>query len=153
MLIVIMENRRSGTDHRQCDRPHTSIAWRSRGQFHRSSHAGCPSKPAELPGLVFRLTQGVTDNSCPLAFTNKANLASQLVAAKLSFTGFSEDLPSAGYTGCKADKYRRKHNPWVNFDNVASSSNQPFTAFPSTNLAAALPTVSIVVPKYVQRPP
>ncbi len=56
-------------------------------------------------------TQGVTDNGCPLAFRNQANRASQLVAAKLTFTGFSEDLPSAGYTGCKADRYRRKHNP------------------------------------------
>ena len=144
VLIVIMENEDQEQIIGSATAPYINSLAQAGANFTSSHAVAHPSQPNYL-ALFSGSTQGVTDNSCPLAFTNKANLASQLVAAKLSFTGFSEDLPSAGYTGCKADQYRRKHNPWVNFDNVASSSNQPFTAFPSTNLAA-LPTVSIVVP-------
>ncbi len=89
----------------------------------------------------------MTDNGCPLAFRNQANRASQLVAAKLTFTGFSEDLPSAGHTGCKADRYRRKHNPWVNFDNVASSSNQLYGLPPIGKTVAAAPITGIWTPQ------
>jgi|SRR6266568_2986347 len=59
-------------------------------------------------------------------------------------TADSESMPSDGYTGCSSGKYPRKHNPWVNFSNVSSSSNLRFADFP-TNYAS-LPKVSIVVP-------
>lgn len=144
VLIVIMENEDQEQIIGNPNAPYINSLAQSGANFTNSHAVAHPSQPNYL-ALFSASTQGVTDNSCPLAFRNKANLAAQLVAARLSFTGFSEDLPSPGYTGCKAEKYRRKHNPWVNFDNVDGSSNQPFSAFPSTNLAA-LPTVSIVVP-------
>ena len=144
VLMVIMENEDQEQIIGNVNAPYINSLAQAGANFTSSHAVAHPSQPNYL-ALFSGSTQGVTDNSCPLAFRNKANLASQLATARLSFTGFSEDLPSAGYTGCKADKYRRKHNPWVNFDNVDDSSNQPFTAFPSTNLAA-LPTVSIVVP-------
>ena len=40
--------------------------------------------------------------------------------------------------------YARKHNPWVNFSNVPTESNQSFAAFPSD--FSYLPTLSFVVP-------
>jgi phosphatidylinositol-3-phosphatase len=69
----------------------------------------------------------------------------------LSFGGYSESLPSVGFTGDKAkDKdgvYRRKHNPWVNFSNVPISVNMRWKDFPSKAADFdTLPTVSIVVP-------
>jgi phosphatidylinositol-3-phosphatase len=67
-----------------------------------------------------------------------------LNAKGLSFTGFSEDLPSVGFTGCHTNKYYRKHSPWVNFSNVPSNLNQPFSAFPKD--LNKLPTVSFVIP-------
>ena len=45
--------------------------------------------------------------------------------------GYSEGLPKAGFTGCTAGRYARKHNPWVNFADLPSSVNQPFTALPA----------------------
>lgn len=144
VLIVIMENEDQERIIGNPEAPYINSLARAGANFTDAHAVTHPSQPNYL-ALFSGSTQGVTDNSCPLTFTGRANLASQLVAAGLTFTGFSEDLPAPGYSGCAAAEYRRKHNPWVNFDNVNSSSNQPFTAFPSGNFAA-LPTVSVVVP-------
>ncbi|WP_273704210.1 alkaline phosphatase family protein [Candidatus Accumulibacter vicinus] len=144
VVIVIMENEDQEQIIGNANAPYINHLAQAGANFTDAHALTHPSQPNYL-ALFSGSTQDVTDNSCPLTFRKKANLASQLVAAKLTFSGFSEDLPTAGYTGCKAGKYRRKHNPWVNFDNVDASSNQPFTAFPGTDFAA-LPTVSIVVP-------
>ncbi|MEV6523003.1 alkaline phosphatase family protein [Longispora sp. NPDC051575] len=88
--------------------------------------------------------QGVTDDSCPKNFTNKGNLGSQLIGAGFTFKGYSEGMPSDGYTSCSSGKYVRKHNPWVNFDNVPAASNLRYSQFPTDY--TKLPTVSFVVP-------
>ncbi|HKF20948.1 MAG TPA: alkaline phosphatase family protein, partial [Candidatus Angelobacter sp.] len=101
-----------------------------------------PSQPNYLD-LFSGSNQAVTDDSCPHTFSTE-NLASELGAAGLSFTGFSEDLPAAGSTVCTSGAYARKHAPWINFTNVATAANQPFTSFP-TDLNT-LPTLSFVIP-------
>jgi acid phosphatase len=85
----------------------------------------------------------VTDDSCPQNFSGP-DLASQLAQAGHTFVGYSEDLPSEGYTGCRTGGYARKHNPWVNFSDVPASANQPYSALPTD--FSHLPTVSFVVP-------
>jgi len=102
--------------------------------------------------------QGVTTNNTPtnLPFTTP-NLGAQLIQSGRTFTGYSQTLPSVGFTGDTfggPSGYMRKHNPWVNWQNSGTppfpsntllpTTNQPFTAFP-TNFDA-LPTLSIVVP-------
>jgi acid phosphatase len=102
-----------------------------------------PSQPNYL-ALFSGSTQGVTDNNCLTPFTDRPNLARQLLDAGYSFTGYSEDLPSPGYTGCVHAGYAAKHNPWVHFADVPASVNQPYSAFPAD--LARLPTVAFVVP-------
>jgi hypothetical protein len=103
---------------------------------------GMPSQPNYL-ALFSGSTQGLSSDACPTMLAGP-NLASELIDHGLTFTGYSEGLPSVGYTGCSAGRYARKHNPWVDFTALPASVNQPFSAFPSdfTKLA----TVSIVVP-------
>jgi phospholipase C len=103
-----------------------------------------PSQPNYL-ALFSGSTQGITDDSCPHTFTT-GNLASELIAAGLSFTGYSESLPKAGSTVCTSGEYARKHSPWVNFSNIPTSDNQPFSSFPSSSNYSKLPTVSFVIP-------
>ncbi len=45
---------------------------------------------------------------------------------------YSESLPEAGFTGCNAGHYARKHNPAVNWQgiNLAPGVNQPLSALP-----------------------
>jgi len=101
-----------------------------------------PSQPNYI-AFFAGSTLGVTDNSCPHTFS-APNLGSELLGAGLTFAGYSQGLPSTGSTVCTSGSYMRKHNPWVNFTNVPSSANKPFTSFPST--FTSLPTLSIVVP-------
>ncbi|RMI31424.1 alkaline phosphatase family protein [Nocardia stercoris] len=106
-----------------------------------------PSQPNYLD-LFSGSNQGVTSDNCPQSFTGVANLGSDLIGAGKTFTGYSEAMPSDGYTGCSSGTYYRKHNPWVNFDNVPAASNRTFAAFPQGPAAdfTTLPTVSFVVP-------
>ena len=100
-----------------------------------------PSEPNYL-ALFSGSTQGLSSDSCPHQFAGP-NLAGSLIAAGNTFTGYSESLPSPGYTGCRAGPYARKHAPWVNFTLPAGTS-QPLTAFP-TDLSK-LPSLSFVIP-------
>jgi phosphatidylinositol-3-phosphatase len=101
-----------------------------------------PSQPNYL-GLFSGSTQGITDDSCPHAFS-ALSLESELIAARKTFVGYSEGLPAVGSTVCTSGLYVRKHAPWTDFSKDHSSDNQPFTSFPTS--FAKLPTVAWVVP-------
>ena len=111
-----------------------------------------PSQPNYLM-LYSGSNQGVTDDNVPAKtpFTT-CNLGSSLLAATLTFTGYSESMPSAGYLGTATSLYARKHNPWSDWqgtqtNGVPAKVNQPFSSFPGDyNL---LPTVSIIVPNII----
>ncbi|WP_323747619.1 alkaline phosphatase family protein [Catenulispora rubra] len=111
-----------------------------------------PSEPNYLD-LFSGTNQGITGDQCPVAI-DKPNEGAQLLAAGDTWDSYSEGLPSTGSTACTSGNYASKHNPWVNFqeapsssaNHIPSSSNQPFTNFPSSANFASLPTVSWVVP-------
>nr|WP_296070390.1 alkaline phosphatase family protein [uncultured Actinoplanes sp.] len=103
-----------------------------------------PSQPNYI-ALFSGSTQGVTNDDCPKTFS-AGNLGAQLIAGGYSFKGYSESMPSNGYTGCSSGTYRRKHNSWVDFSNVPAASNLTFASFPGSADYASLPTVSFVTP-------
>lgn len=113
--------------------------------YHGVEH---PSQPNYLD-LFSGFNQGITSDSCPHTLSSP-NLGSELIKAHFTFSGFSEDLPEAGYTGCSNSvlpwraTYARKHSPWVNFTNVPADNNRPMTDFPTDY--NQLPTVSFVIP-------
>lgn len=111
--------------------------------FTNSSGITHPSEPNYL-ALFSGSTQGVHSDATPKHPLSGPDLGGELIGAGQSFTGFSEGLPSVGFTGDKHGGYARKHNPWVDFTDVPASANQPFTAFPAD--LSQLPTVSFVVP-------
>lgn len=120
----------------------------SQGATFTNSHGVThPSEPNYL-SIFAGSTFGLTSDACPKTYTS-ANLAQELAQAGDTFAGYSESMPNAGYTGCYYPSssnalYARKHNPWVDFTNVSSSVNQPFTNFPSSY--SSLPTISFVIP-------
>jgi len=108
-----------------------------------------PSQPNYIM-LFSGSNQGVVNDNVPasLPFT-AANLGASLVQKGFTFTGYSESLPSVGYTGATSGNYARKHSPWINWqgtstNGIATTANQPYSAFP-TNYST-LPTVSFVIP-------
>jgi phosphatidylinositol-3-phosphatase len=102
-----------------------------------------PSQPNYI-ALFSGSTQGVTDDA--LHDISAPNLYGALLAASpsRSFAGYSEGLPSNGFTGEVSGEYVRKHAPWVSFASVPPEVNLPFSSFPSD--FTTLPNVSFVIP-------
>ena len=140
VVVVIMENRDYDLVIGSSQAPYINGTLVPQAALMTDSHAVThPSEPNYL-ALFSGSTQGVTDDSCPHTFSTE-NAGAELLAAGKTFDGYSESMPSNGYTGCSSGEYARKHNPWVNFTNVPSSSNLIYTGFP-----ASPPTLAIVVP-------
>src|SRR5207237_1028071 len=80
-----------------------------------------PSQPNYLH-VFSGSAQGVVDDATPGGTPfSTPNLAASLVGSGYSFGGYSETLPSVGFTGdsyttnINQNQYVRKHNPWVNW--------------------------------------
>lgn len=145
VVVVVFENKAEQQVLGSGDAPYLTSLAATGVQFTDFRGVAHPSQPNYI-ALFSGSTHGVTDDSCPQDLGDRPNLAVQLEAAGLSFAGYSEGMPSAGFTGCtdSAGGYARKHNPWVDFANVPASSNLPFSDFPAD--LSRLPTVSFVVP-------
>ena len=147
IVMVIEENRSYSQMIDSRDAPYINSLAVKGAVFTQSFGVTHPSQPNYL-ALFSGSTQGITDNSCPHAFSTP-NLGHALMAAGLTFAGYSEDLPSVGSLICSAGLYARKHNPWVNWqDSVTNglppTANLPMTSFPIDY--TKLPTVSVIVP-------
>ena len=150
-VILILENRpyNNIVGNPQAPYINSLIANSNTALFTQSFGLTHPSQPNYIM-LYSGDPQGVTNNNIPpnLPFTT-LNLGGELINKGLSFTGYSEDLPSVGSNVETSGAYARKHNPWVNWqgtdvNGIPPASNRPFTDFPSDfNL---LPTLSFVIP-------
>jgi phosphatidylinositol-3-phosphatase len=146
VVVVVEENRSLAQVLGYRGAPYINSLFASGATFTNSHGVTHPSLPN-----YFALFSGLTNDNgdgCPATGLSSAaaNLGSELRAAGLSFTGYSEALPSPGWTGCAAGRYGRKHAPWVHFKNLPPATNQPFSAFPRYD---ALPTLSFVIPDIV----
>jgi acid phosphatase len=142
LVVVVLENHSFGEVLGQPDAPFLDGLAKSGAVFTQSYAITHPSEPNYL-ALFSGSTQGVTSDACPLTFSGP-DLGSELRAAGDTFAGYAESLPAAGYPGCSADGYARKHAPWVDFTDVPASASLPMTAFPTDY--TRLPTVSFVIP-------
>lgn len=141
-VVVMEENHSYSQIIGSPDAPYINSLADEGASFTNSHAITHPSQPNYL-ALFSGSTQGITDDSCPHTFS-AANLGSELIAAKKTFIGYSEGLPSTGSEVCTSGEYARKHAPWTDFSNVPSTDNVPFSKFP-TNYAD-LPTISWVIP-------
>ncbi|MGI8879356.1 MAG: alkaline phosphatase family protein [Jatrophihabitans sp.] len=142
IVVVVVENHAYGQVIGASQAPFLNSLAARGAVLTRSYAVSHPSQPNYL-ALFSGSTHGLVDDSCPHTFTGP-NLATALLAGGRTFAGYSESLPSAGYTGCSAGSYARKHAPWTDFAGLPRTVNQPMTSFPS-NLNA-LPDVSFVIP-------
>lgn len=146
VLVVVMENHGLAQVIGNRSAPYLTALAGQGANFTNSHGVAHPSQPNYL-ALFSGSTHGIANDSCPHSYPDADNLGAQLIAAGLGFTGYSESMPAAGYAGCIAGNYARKHNPWVNFPNVPASANQPYSAFPTD--FSTLPAVAFVVPNLV----
>ena len=142
VVVVLEENHAYSNIIGSPDAPYINQLAAEGASFTQSFAITHPSEPNYL-ALFSGSTQGIKGNPCPSAFS-APNLASELIAAGKTFTGFSEGLPAAGSRICTSRKYASKHVPWVDFSNIPPNDNQPFTSFPAN--FDNLPTVAWVIP-------
>ena len=145
-MVVIFENHGYSQVIGSASAPYFNQLARQGANFTAFAAVSHPSEPNYL-AMFSGSTHGLTNDACPQTFST-ANLASGLIAAGKTFTGYVDALPASGPTVCSSGNYARKHVPWVNFTNVPASATQSFTSFPQTASAnfAGLPDVSYVVP-------
>jgi len=141
-VVVIMENHGYSDVIGNASAPYINFLKNAGANFTDSHGAGHPSEPNYL-ALFEGDTENLSDDSCPHTYS-AANIASGLLMTGQTFLGYSESMPSNGYTGCNSGNYARRHNPWVNYTNVPASMNLTFGSFPADY--GELPTVAYVVP-------
>ena len=143
VLVVVLENKDVAQVLGNAAAPYLNALAATSANFtdaHAETH---PSQPNYL-ALFSGSTQGVRDDTCLDAPLTAPSLGGGLAAAGRTFTGYSEDLPEVGYTGCGHDGYARKHNPWVDFADVPDTANRPLSDLPADY--AQLPTLAVVIP-------
>ena len=111
--------------------------------FTHSYGVAHPSQPN-----YFAIFAGATNrngDNCPATgiATTAPNLASELLAAHHTFRAYAEDLPAAGYLGCKSGEYVRKHAPWTHFTNIPATVAVPFSTLQTYD---SLPSVAFLIP-------
>jgi Phosphoesterase family. len=155
IVVVIVENHRYSQLIGSGSAPYINslINDSASALFTESFAIAHPSQPNYIM-LYSGNAQGVTDDLMPsnIPFTTP-NLGRQLVDSGKTFITYSEGLPVIGYNGASSGWYARKHNPAANWmgtgkNQVSSTVNQPFTAFPSNDFST-LPTVSFIIPNLI----
>src|SRR3954447_18543979 len=143
-IVVVMFENKASSQITASSAPYFQSLASQGASFSQSYAITHPSQPNYI-ALFSGATQGVTNDDCPKTFSGN-NLGNQLITAGLTFKGYSESMPSNGYTGCSSGTYRRNHNSWVDFSNVPAASNLTYASFPSSSNYASLPTVAFVTP-------
>jgi phosphatidylinositol-3-phosphatase len=143
-IVLVMFENKASSQITASSAPYFKSLAAQGASFSQSYAITHPSQPNYI-ALFSGSTQGVTSDDCPKTFSG-SSLGSQLIAAGLTFTGYSESMPGNGYTGCSSGNYKRKHNSWVDFSAVPAASNLTYASFPSSSGYAALPTVAFVTP-------
>ena len=143
VVVVIEENRTLAQVVGSASAPYLTTVAHSGALFTHAYGVTHPSQPN-----YFALFAGLTNDNgdrCPAhgVPAGAPNLASELLAAHLTFAAYSESLPGTGFIGCWAGTYAQKHAPWTHFTNVPQNLHRPLTALTSFD---ALPTVAFIVP-------
>ena len=147
VVVIVLENTNS-EDARTAPYVASLVArGASFSDYHAITH---PSQPNYL-ALWAGSTLGVRDNKCPAPGSpfSVENLGHACESARLTWRAYSEDLPTAGFSGCKSGKgssYARKHAPWTNFGNLDHQNERPFTDLASDVAGGRLPTLAFIIP-------
>ena len=103
-------------------------------------------------GNYFMMTAGqvITNNDSQCATLTQDNIVRHMLTAGKTWKAYAESLPSAGYTGCSAYPYVKRHNPLAYFSDVANSSEKynlvPFTRLATDLANNSLANFSFIVP-------
>jgi phosphatidylinositol-3-phosphatase len=149
VVVVVFENKEAGDVVGRGQAPtfdRLARRYASLEDYHGVAHPSLPNYVA----LVSGSTQGIT-NDCTDCSVSAPSLADTLERAQRTWKTYAEGLPRTGFTGASFGRYAKRHDPFVYFDDVASSPARlrrivPLSAFRRDLAANRLPSFSLVVP-------
>jgi len=149
IVVIIMENRECGQVIGSPDAPYlTALAHRNAlpRAFYGTTHPSLPNYLALTSGLTF----GFTD-SCSACSVRARNLVDELDAAGISWKAYMQGMPTPCFQGQKAGLYRRRHNPFMFYDDIAHNNARCKNVVPLTQLGVdeahhALPRFAWITP-------
>jgi phospholipase C len=150
VVVVVMENKSYDQVRFQ---PYTASLIAAGGTLTQSYGLTHPSQPNYIALWAGNLL-GVTNDNCPAPGSpfSAENLGHACEAAGKTWRAYSENLPSAGATGCSYDGtvssglYTRKHDPWTYFTNVTHTNERPYSDLAADIAGNALPNLVFIIP-------
>jgi len=133
IVIIMMENRECGQIIGSPDAPYlTALAHRytQPRAFYGTTHPSLPNYLALTSGSTF----GISD-SCSGCSVRARNLVDELEAAGISWKAYMEGLPSPCFQDRRAGLYRRRHNPFMFYDDIAHNPERCAKVVPLSHLA------------------
>jgi phosphatidylinositol-3-phosphatase len=133
VVLIMMENRECGQVIGSPDAPYlTSLAHRyaQPRAFYGITHPSLPNYLALTSGSTF----GFTD-SCSGCSVRARNLVDEFEAAGISWRAYMEGLPRPCFQGRRAGLYRRRHDPFMFYDNIAHNPARCAKVVPLSQLA------------------
>lgn len=119
VVVVVMENAESSEVVHSADAPYVNSLLPRAGLASQSYAVAHPSLPNYL-ALTSGSTGGVSSD-CTDCHVRAQNIVDQLEGAGISWKAYLEDAPSPCFRGAAAGGYAKKHNPFIYYDDVASS--------------------------------
>ena len=119
VIVIVMENAEYGEVIGSSAAPYVNGLARRYGLATQSYAIRHPSLPNYI-ALTSGSTQGI-DSDCTGCHVAARNIVDQLEGAGLSWKAYLEDVPRPCFTGSGAAGYAKKHNPFIYYDDIASS--------------------------------
>ncbi len=149
VLVLLMENEEATSIVGNPRAPYANSLIRRYGlatQSYAITHPSLPNYIALTSGSSHGLSSDCTE--CHVSATN---VVDQLEAAHISWKAYMEGLPSPCFEGAEAGEYAKKHDPFVYYDDIASSAARchrvvGFGVLDSDLRAGSLPTYAWISP-------
>jgi phosphatidylinositol-3-phosphatase len=149
VVVVVFENEEASSIAGNPDAPTFNAVAHRYATLTNYDAVAHPSLPNYL-ALVSGSTHGISSD-CTDCVVRARSLADTLAADGKTWKTYAEDLPSPGYEGGSSGLYRKKHDPFLYFHDVADSQARrdrvvPFTQLGRDLAANRLPDFSLVIP-------
>jgi hypothetical protein len=145
VVVIVMENAEYGEVIGSIAAPYVNGLARRYALATNSFAITHPSLPNYL-ALTSGSTQGISSD-CTDCQAPGSNIVDQLEAAGISWGAYLEDMPAPCFGGAGAGGYAKKHNPFIYYNDIASSPSRCRKLVGFGQLASALRSGSL--PTYV----
>jgi phosphatidylinositol-3-phosphatase len=149
VFVVVFENKERSGVLGTGKAPTFNTMARRYAQLTRYAAVAHPSLPNYI-ALISGSTQGIRTN-CTACIVRAPSIADTLERSGRTWKGYAEGLPRPGFTGAYANRFAKKHMPFLYFRDIVSEPARRNRIVPFSRLKAdlaneTLPDFALVVP-------